>query len=419
MPSSSMNQLKCDISDICTLKDPVATFKPHVQLDLYDQTASVRDSTGTVANPEEEEESDDDDAGLREALVHLGGRTSESDALGRGTGGAGRGGTSQRRDLTNARAVTLSTNKIPDDANFSPGSSAHQDQNDKTPGGMNIDINATGALQATEQPGSPAQENEHNEDESRSGMNIDINGEGAVQELDPPGGPGQEDENNEDENHSGMDIDINGEGAVQELDPPGSPGQEDENNEDENHSGMDIDINGEGAVQELDPPGSPGQEDENNEDDNCSGMNVDKEGIEKGRPKEAGQQTRRSKMSPPSDEKKKSAVAGDKRKNLPRKAKEKQKEDLSPPAPKPQSKPRPQPRPQPKPKPQPAVQMKGRAQSADIVARTYFEEIELGGLNTLLEVIDLTQDHTVSHIYLKTTLAFKFSRRLNLTNQTL
>src|ERR1700733_2235179 len=385
MPSSSMNQLKCDISDICTLKDPVATFKPHVQLDLYDQTASVRDSTGTVANPEEEEESDDDDAGLREALVHLGGRTSESDALGRGTGGAGRGGTSQRRDQTNARAVTLSTNKIPDDANFSPGSSAHQDQNDKTPGGMNIDINATGALQATEPPGSPAQENEHNEDESRSGMDIDINGEGAVQELDPPGGPGQEDENNEDENHSGMDIDINGEGAVQELDPPGSPGQEDENNE----------------------------------DDNCSGMNVDKEGIEKGRPKEAGQQTCRSKMSPPSDEKKKSAVAGDKRKNLPRKAKEKQKEDLSPPAPKPQSKPRPQPRPQPKPKPQPAVKMKGRAQSADIVARTYFEEIELGGLNTLLEVIDLTQDHTVSHIYLKTTLAFKFSRRLNLTNQTL
>src|ERR1700733_5673968 len=387
MPSSSMNQLKCDISDICTLKDPVATFQPHVQLHLYDQTASVRDSTGTVANPEEEEESDDDDAGLREALVHLGGRTSESDALGRGTGGAGRGGTSQRRDQTNARAVTLSTNKIPDDANFSPGSSAHQDQNDKTPGGMNIDrdINATGALQATEPPGSPAQENEHNEDENRSGM----------------------------------DIDINGEGAVQELDPPGSPGQEDENNEDENHSGMDIDINGEGAVQELDPPGSPGQEDENNEDDNCSGMNVDKEGIEKGRPKEAGQQTRRSKMSPPSDEKKKSAVAGDKRKNLPRKAKEKQKEDLSPPAPKPQSKPRPQPRPQPKPKPQPAVQMKGRAQSADIVARTYFEEIELGGLNTLLEVIDLTQDHTVSHIYLKTTLAFKFSRRLNLTNQTL
>ena len=351
MPSSSMNQLKCDISDICTLKDPVATFQPHVQLHLYDQTASVRDSTGTVANPEEEEESDDDDAGLREALVHLGGRTSESDALGRGTGGAGRGGTSQRRDQTNARAVTLSTNKIPDDANFSPGSSAHQDQNDKTPGGMNIDINATGALQATEPPGSPAQENEHNEDESRSGM--------------------------------------------------------------------DIDINGEGAVQELDPPGSPGQEDENNEDDNCSGMNVDKEGIEKGRPKEAGQQTCRSKMSPPSDEKKKSAVAGDKRKNLPRKAKEKQKEDLSPPAPKPQSKPRPQPRPQPKPKPQPAVKMKGRAQSADIVARTYFEEIELGGLNTLLEVIDLTQDHTVSHIYLKTTLAFKFSRRLNLTNQTL
>src|ERR1700733_340322 len=98
---------------------------------------------------------------------------------------------------------------------------------------------------------------------------------------------------------------------------------------------------------------------------------------------------------------------------------EKQKEDLSPPAPKPQSKPRPQPRPQPKPKPQPAVKMKGRAQSADIVARTYFEEIELGGLNTLLEVINLTQDHTVSHIYLKTTLAFKFSRRLNLTNQTL
>src|ERR1700733_12405665 len=384
MPSSSMNQLKCDISDICTLKDPVATFQPHVQLHLYDQTASVRDSTGTVANPEEEE-SDDDDACLREALVHLGGRTSESDALGRGTGGAGRGGTSQRRDLTKAGAGTLRTKKFPNDVNFSPGSSAHQDQNDKTPGGMNIDINATGALQATEPPGSPAQENEHNEDENRSGMDIDINGEGAVQELDPPGGPGQEDENNEDENHSGMDIDINGEGAVQELDPPGSPGQEDENNEDDNHSGM----------------------------------NVDKEGIEKGRPKEAGQQTCRSKMSPPSDEKKKSAVAGDKRKNLPRKAKEKQKEDLSPPAPKPQSKPRPQPRPQPKPKPQPAVKMKGRAQSADIMARTYFEEIELGGLNTLLEVIDLTQDHTVSHIYLKTTLAFKFSRRLNLTNQTL
>ena len=60
--------------------------------------------------------------------------------------------------------------------------------------------------------------------------------------------------------------------------------------------------------------------------------------------------------------------------------------------PKPLSKPRPWP----EPKSEPGAKAKTRAQSPDIVARNYFEEIEFGGISKLVDIIDLTEE-TVSY----------------------
>jgi hypothetical protein len=143
------------------------------------------------------------------------------------------------------------------------------------------------------------------EDKNHDEMDVGRNGEDAVQELqESPGGAALQQENIRGENHITINIDAGVVGTTQEPETGHSPLQ-DQNDETQ------------GALQGTDQLGGATQEDENNEDKNSSAMDVDKEGAKKQRPKEAHQESCGSKMPRPSpSDKKKSAGAGDKRKNL-------------------------------------------------------------------------------------------------------
>jgi hypothetical protein len=157
----------------------------------------------------------------------------------------------------------------------------------------------------------------------------------------------------------------------------------------ENDTGMD-------KENDVDMEASPGNEHDDRqaagEGEQSDSMDVDvgvtaEDEPDDNRQDEGTESSSSSRKKSPSPAEHETVHSGEKRKNPTRAAKSKAKPAPSPP---PARR-----KPKPKPKPAPASKPKSRAQSNDHV-RSYFEEIEFGGISGIVEMMDLTQD-IVSH----------------------